>query len=78
MTKVSIKNMQQSSAALPKVKMTVKKVHQKSYHQYDTDDLLNNFLEFSCLDNGTSMNAFLKSREKLAATSFIRYFKKVV
>jgi len=76
MTKVSIKNTQQSSAALPKVKMTVKKVNQKLYRQYNTDDLFNSLLEFACLQNDTSMNAFLKSREKLAATSFIRYFKK--
>jgi len=69
MTKVSIKNTQQSSAALPKVKMMVKKVHQKSYQQYDTDNLFNSLLEFACLHNGTSMNAFLKSREKCAATS---------
>jgi len=77
MTKVSIKNTQQSLAALPKVKMMVKKVNQKLYHQYNTDDLFNSLLEFACLQNDTSMNAFLKSREKLAATSFIHYFKKV-
>jgi len=74
MTTVSIKNMQQSSTALPKVKMMVKKVHQKSYQQYDTDNLFNSLLEFACLHNGTSMNAFLKSREKHAA--FFRYFLK--
>jgi len=77
MTKVSIKTLP-SYPALPKVKMMVKKVHLKSYDQYDSKVLFDSLMEFACLNNGTSMKTFLKSKAKLAETSFIRYFKKVV
>jgi len=56
-------------------KMTVKKVHQKCYWKYDSTYLFDSLIEFACLTNGTSIRAFLKRKENLAKSSFLRYFK---
>jgi len=73
--KVTIKHAP-NSASLPKVVMRVKKVNPKSYQLYESDDFFNSLIEFASLDNGTSMNAFLKTKDKIARTSFIHYYKK--
>jgi len=53
----------------------VKKVHQKTYRKYDTAYLFDSLIEFACLTDGTSIRAFLKSKENLAKSSFLHYFK---
>jgi len=55
--------------------MTVKKVHQKSYRKYDTAYLFDSLIEFACLTDGMSIRAFLKGKENLSKSSFLRYFK---
>jgi len=75
MMKVTIKHAP-NSTSLPKVVMRVKKVNPKSYQLYESDDFFNSLIEFASLDNGTSMNAFLKTKDKIARTSFIHYYKK--
>ncbi len=56
--------------------MTVKRVHLKSYRHYDSKDMFDSLMEFACMTDGTSMNAFLKTREKIARTSFLRFYNK--
>jgi len=56
-------------------RMTVKKVHQKCYWKYDNAYLFDSLIEFACLTDGTSIRAFLKCKENLAKSSFLRYFK---
>jgi len=74
MTKISIKHPQTSTLA--KVKMTVKKVHQKIYRQYDRAYLFDCLIEYVCMSDGTSINAFLKTKEKISKTSFQRFYNK--
>jgi len=56
--------------------MMVKKVHQKSYWMYDIAYLFDSLIKFACLTDGTFIRAFLKSKENLAKSSFLCYFKK--
>jgi len=56
--------------------MTVKRVHLKLYHHYDSKDMFDSLMEFACMTDGTSMNVFLKTREKIARTSFLHYYNK--
>ena len=38
--------------------------------------MFDSLMEFACMTDGTSMNAFLKTREKIARTSFLHYYNK--
>jgi len=67
MTKISIKT-SPSHPALPKVKMMVKRVQWKSNCQYDIEHLFDSLMEYVCMTDGTSINAFLKTQEKIAKT----------
>jgi len=71
MTKVSIKH-----SHLPKVMMKVKKVHPKSSRLYESQELFDSLMEFALLNDGTSINSFVRAREKISKTSFLRYFLK--
>ncbi len=71
MTKVSIKH-----SHLPKVMMKVKKVHPKSSWLYESQELFDSLMEFALLNDGTSINSFVRAREKISKTSFLRYFLK--
>jgi len=55
--------------------MTVKKVHQKLYCQYDTAYFFDSLIEFACRTDGISIRAFLKTKEKIPKSSFLDYFK---
>ena len=72
MTKISIKETKPSSM-LTKVNMTATK---KSYRLYDSQYLFDCLMEFACLSDGTSINSFIRSKEKIAKSSFLRYFHK--
>jgi len=72
MTKISIKETKPSSM-LTKVNMTVTK---KSYWLYDSQYLFDCLMEFACLSGGTSINSFIRSKEKIAKSSFLHYFHK--
>jgi len=74
MTKISIKH--PPTPTLAKVKMTVKKVHQKPYRQYDAAYLFDCLIEYVCMSDGTSITAFLKTKEKISKTSFLRFYNK--
>jgi len=74
MTKFSIKNMQLSTLA--KAKMTVKAVRPKVYCRYDIEYLQKCLIKYAGLADGTSISAFLKTKESMAKSSFIRFFNK--
>jgi len=63
------------SSTMEKVQMMVKKVHQKSYHQYDTAYLFDCLIEFACHPDGISICTYLKTKEKIPKSSFLHYFK---
>jgi len=54
----------------------VKRVQLKSSRQYNITHLFDSLMEFACKTDGTSMNSFLKTREKIPKTSFLHYYKK--
>jgi len=74
MTKFTVTSKPTTMQTAPS-RMTVKKVHQKSYWQYDTAYLFDSLIKFACLTDGISIRAFLKSKENLAKSSFLHYFK---
>jgi len=69
MTKFEIK---EKSSTPVETTITVKKVGRK----YETEYFFDSLLEFSSMTNGMSINAFLKTKENLSKTSFIRYYNK--
>jgi len=74
MTKFTVTSKPTTTQTAPS-RMTVKKVHQKSYRKYDTAYLFDSLIEFACLTDGMSIRAFLKGKENLSKSSFLRYFK---
>jgi len=45
--------------------------HQKLYHPYDSEYLHMCFIEYAGLTDGTSISAFLETKENMAKPSFI-------
>jgi len=70
------KHIQQLEATtLEKFRMMVKKVCQKSYHQYNTAYLFDCLIKFAYCIDGVSIGAYLKTREKIFKSCFLCYFK---
>jgi len=74
MTKFTVSKNLKPSTTSKKVRMMVKKVHQKSYCQYDSGHLFNSLIEFACCTDGTFNRDFVKSKEKISKSSFLHYF----
>ncbi len=72
MTKFEIKEKKPFTPAATRI--TVKKVHQKSYRQYETGYFFSCLLDFACMTNDMSINAYLKTKEKISKSSFLRYY----
>ena len=73
MTKFAIKGWNPSK---PQTVITIKKVSQKSGQKYETGYFFNCLLEFASMTNGMSINAFIKTKENISKSSFLRYYNK--
>jgi len=74
MTKFSIVNSQ--SSTLAKAKMTVKIAPKKVYRRYDSNYLQQCLIDYASMTDGTSIGAFLKGKESIAKSSFLRHYNK--
>jgi len=72
MTKFEIKEKKPFTPAATRI--TVKKVHQKSYCQYETGYFFSCLLDFACMRNDMSIIAYLKTKEKISKSSFLCYY----
>jgi len=56
--------------------VTVRKIKQKVYRKYEPDAFFNCLMDFACMTNTTSITAYLKDKENISMTSFLRYYNK--
>jgi len=78
MTKFAVSKNLKPSTTSKKVRMMVKKVHQKSYHQYDSGHLFDSLIKFACHTDGTSIRDFVKARRRFQSHLFSAILNRVV
>ncbi len=74
MTKFEIKEI--NSSRLEKSKITVKKVKDKLYRQYDAGYFFNCLIEYASMKNEISITSYLKTKKNISKSSFLRYYNK--
>jgi len=76
MTKFNIKETIPSNVPAAKPTVTVQKMKEKLYCQYNTSYFFNCLIDFTCMTNGISIYKFLKIKEKISKSSFLHCYNK--
>jgi len=74
MTKFEIKAI--DSSRMEKSMITVKKVKDKLYHQYDAGYFFDCLIEYASMKNVISITSYLKTKENISKSLFLRYYNK--